>query len=158
MKNEDLAHIWQKALEIFQSKLSKPSFQTWLKSTKLIAIEENNILVEVPNEFSKDWLETRYDNLIKETINQLINRNLDVKFVIPEPQKEESNNKINDKKEKKIKEKESQNKKNTSFLNPKYTFDTFVIGSSNRFAHAASLAEAEAPAKAYNPLFIYGDV
>ncbi|SDC43624.1 MULTISPECIES: chromosomal replication initiator protein DnaA [unclassified Candidatus Frackibacter] len=158
MKNEDLAHIWQKALEIFQSKLSKPSFQTWLKSTKLIAIEENNILVEVPNEFSKDWLETRYDNLIKETINQLINRNLDVKFVIPEPQKEESNNKINDKKEKKIKEKESQNKKNTSFLNPKYTFDTFVIGSSNRFAHAASLAVAEAPAKAYNPLFIYGDV
>ncbi|SJZ79711.1 chromosomal replication initiator protein DnaA [Selenihalanaerobacter shriftii] len=156
MENEDLAHIWQKALEIFESELSKPSFETWLKSTKLLSIEDNYILIEVPNDFSKDWLETRYANLIKDTINDLINRNLDVEFVIPEDEEKEITNKKDSKE--KTTEKKKNKKDPASFLNPKYTFDTFVIGSSNRFAHAASLAVAEAPAKAYNPLFIYGDV
>lgn len=155
MENEDLTEIWQEALEIFKSELSKPSFKTWLKSTKLISIENDYAVVEVPNEFSKDWLETRYSNLIKETISQLIDRKINIKFAIPTDKEEEL---VNKKKKNKKADNQEEDDDNPASLNPKYTFDTFVIGSSNRFAHAASLAVAEAPAKAYNPLFIYGDV
>ncbi|MCK8824527.1 chromosomal replication initiator protein DnaA [Fuchsiella alkaliacetigena] len=154
MTNKNLNKIWRESLEIFKAKLSKPSFETWLKSTKLLSIKDNAAIIEVPNEFSRDWLETRYSDLIEETINKLIDKNLDVKFIIPQEREKEiviSDN--NESPEKDLQE----NDLNTP-LNPKYTFDTFVIGSSNRFAHAASLAVAEAPAKAYNPLFIYGDV
>ncbi|ADL11553.1 chromosomal replication initiator protein DnaA [Acetohalobium arabaticum] len=155
MKKEDLTEIWQEALEIFKSELSKPSFKTWLKSTKLISVENDHAVIEVPNEFSKDWLETRYSNLIKETISQLIDRKINIKFTIPTNKEEKL---VNKKKKDKKTDNQEEDDNNPASLNPKYTFDTFVIGSSNRFAHAASLAVAEAPAKAYNPLFIYGDV
>ncbi|MGM0471161.1 MAG: chromosomal replication initiator protein DnaA [Bacillota bacterium] len=155
MDKEDLTEIWQQALTTFKQKLSKPSFDTWLKSAELLAIEDDKILIEVPNEFSKDWLETRYSDLIKNTINQLIGADLAIKFVIPANQEELI---TTEKKKQTTNKDKNEDQKETSFLNPKYTFDTFVIGSSNRFAHAASLAVAEAPAKAYNPLFIYGDV
>ncbi|MBM7624301.1 chromosomal replication initiator protein DnaA [Sporohalobacter salinus] len=156
MENRNLKEIWQEALEIFKSELSKPSFKTWLKSTKLISIEDDYAIIEVPNDFSKDWLETRYSNLIKETISQLLEKEVNIKFAIPNDKEEELVNK--EKQNKKTDNNENDEDDNPASLNPKYTFDTFVIGSSNRFAHAASLAVAEAPAKAYNPLFIYGDV
>lgn len=93
MKKEDLTEIWQEALEIFKSELSKPSFKTWLKSTKLISVENDHAVIEVPNEFSKDWLETRYSNLIKETISQLIDRKINIKFTIPTNKEEKLVNK-----------------------------------------------------------------
>ncbi|MCK8826836.1 chromosomal replication initiator protein DnaA [Natroniella acetigena] len=138
-----------------ETKLSKPSFETWFKSTKIVTIQGNSLVIEVPNEFAKDWLETRYSNLIKETISEITNDSYNIKFTIPQLKETEE---IILEDDSKTLEEKSKQKDNPSVLNSKYTFDTFVIGNSNRFAHAASLAVAEAPAKAYNPLFIYGDV
>ncbi|WP_408955300.1 chromosomal replication initiator protein DnaA [Natroniella sp. ANB-PHB2] len=147
--------LWKKTLSKIETKLSKPSFETWFKSTEIITIQGNSLVIEVPNEFAKDWLETRYSNLIKETISEITNNSYTIKFTIPELKETEE---IILEDETENIEEETKQEDNHSVLNPKYTFDTFVIGNSNRFAHAASLAVAEAPAKAYNPLFLYGDV
>lgn len=150
-----IEELWQKVLTSIETKLSKPSFETWLKSTKAFSLNESNLTIIAPNEFTRDWLENRYSNLIRSTLQNLTGMDLDIKFIIPQQ---------NDQEEELIFK--SIPKRNTassdetlpSMLNAKYTFDTFVIGVGNRFAHAASLAVAEAPAKAYNPLFIYGGV
>lgn len=154
---------WKKVLDDLETKLSKPTFETWFKSTTALAIQNNTMLIEVPNEFAKDWLETRYSNLISETTKKITKKSYQIKFIIPEMKEEEIieekvSEKTAKKEENQTKKDSSKSKEKSSVLNPKYTFDTFVIGSSNRFAHAASLAVAEAPAKAYNPLFIYGEV
>ncbi len=158
MQNKNnLDNLWQKVLEKIQENLSKPSFETWFQETKIIAIQNNLLIIEVPNEFAKDWIETRYSKLIAEIVENITNKSLDIKFVMPEMKNEAIEEQKEQIEEEETTTKEEQ-KDNEAILNPKYTFDTFVIGSSNRFAHAASLAVAEAPAKAYNPLFIYGEV
>ncbi|WP_018923293.1 chromosomal replication initiator protein DnaA [Salsuginibacillus kocurii] len=155
---ENLTDLWDQALESIKEKVSKPSFETWLKSTKATALEDETITITAPNEFARDWLENRYSHIISETLKEVTGAELHVKFIIPEAEDEQDlfieqeQNKRPPKRQ--VPEDESPN----SMLNDKYTFDTFVIGSGNRFAHAASLAVAEAPAKAYNPLFIYGGV
>ncbi|MEH7237914.1 chromosomal replication initiator protein DnaA [Bacillus sp. JJ1562] len=153
---ENIADLWAKALQEIEKKLSKPSFETWLKSTKAHALQKDTLIITAPNEFARDWLESRYLHLIAETIYDLTGAELGIKFIIPQNQLDaEFELKTPEKKATKQDEpaEHSQN-----MLNQKYTFDTFVIGSGNRFAHAASLAVAEAPAKAYNPLFLYGGV
>lgn len=151
---ENIADLWDRVLASVEKKVSKPSFETWLKSTKAHSLQGNTIVVTVPNEFARDWLEGNYTNLISTTIYELIGEKMNVKFIIPSDDVErESSQSLLQRKEKS----DSFNF-NQSMLNPKYTFETFVIGAGNRFAHAASLAVAEAPAKAYNPLFIYGGV
>ncbi|QIR31338.1 Chromosomal replication initiator protein DnaA [Bacillus velezensis] len=119
------------------------------------ALAGDTLTITAPNEFARDWLESRYLHLIADTIYELTGEELSVKFVIPQNQDEEN---FLPKPQVKKAAKEEPSDFPQSMLNPKYTFDTFVIGSGNRFAHAASLAVAEAPAKAYNPLFIYGGV
>lgn len=154
------ADLWQKTLATLETKLSKPSFETWFKSTKPVSYESNTLIVSVPNDFARDWLESRYSIIIKETLNVLTMKEVAVKFVIPQVVDEslyESTPKPP------VAEQTAGNNATAedytpTALNPKYTFDTFVIGAGNRFAHAASLAVAEAPAKSYNPLFIYGGV
>lgn len=152
---ENISDLWNKALGEIEKKLSKPSFETWLKSTKAHSLKGDLLIITAPNDFARDWLESRYSNLISETLYDLTGEELAVKFIIPQNQAEEEFEIQTPRK--KVK-KEEANELPQSMLNPKYTFDTFVIGSGNRFAHAASLAVAEAPAKAYNPLFIYGGV
>ncbi|HLR65192.1 MAG TPA: chromosomal replication initiator protein DnaA [Pseudogracilibacillus sp.] len=150
---ENLEQLWSKILDQMESKISKPSYETWLKETKAAKITEKHLIVSVPNDFTKNWLEQRYTTFIDEIIIDLTGSEVAVKFEIEDEIKEE--NKDESKKE------VEQNVLDDDFvnmLNPKYTFDTFVVGAANRFAHAASLAVAEAPAKAYNPLFIYGGV
>lgn len=149
MATSYLSEIWQKSLDILQKELSKPSFETWLKSTALIARQDNTMLISVPNEFAKEWLESRYANLIKNTLQMIVNDEVEVSFIIPQQEKAKSKTKKNAR---------TQEIDHETHLNPKYTFDSFVVGNSNRLAHAASLAVSEAPAKAYNPLFIYGGV
>ncbi|RBW69151.1 chromosomal replication initiator protein DnaA [Bacillus taeanensis] len=152
----NLSDLWNKALGEIEKKLSKPSFETWLKSTAAHSLEADTLTITAPNEFARDWLESRYSGLISDTIQDITGTALDVKFIIPPNQLEEEMELEQIKKPPKITIESEEAQK--SMLNPKYTFDTFVIGSGNRFAHAASLAVAEAPAKAYNPLFIYGGV
>ncbi|WP_106495687.1 chromosomal replication initiator protein DnaA [Lentibacillus sp. Marseille-P4043] len=153
---ENINELWIATLEVIEEKISKPSFETWLKNTKADSLKDDTLTISAPNEFSKDWLESRYTELISEILFDITGAKLTVKFVIPEgPETNEV-----DKVPKTVPNVENNQATDTpkTMLNPNYVFDTFVIGSGNRFAHAASLAVAEAPANAYNPLFIYGGV
>lgn len=154
---ENIDSLWNQSLSKMEKKISKPSFETWLKSTKAYMLQGDILTVTAPNEFARDWLEERYSHLISEVLLELTGEELEVKFIIPSNQ-EDDEFIVPAPGKKRKKNENAQNDFNQSMLNTKNTFDTFVIGSGNRFAHAASLAVAEAPAKAYNPLFIYGGV
>lgn len=148
-----LDDIWRSALDLMQAELSEVSFNTWFNTIEPLSMNESEIVLGAPNEFTKKILEDRYFVLLKSAIAQATGMDYTIKLIFPgeEIDVEEGGGL------------EKPNASDTSFiqnsqLNPKYTFDSFVIGNSNRFAHAASLAVAEAPALAYNPLFIYGGV
>ncbi|MBD7913086.1 MULTISPECIES: chromosomal replication initiator protein DnaA [Clostridium] len=151
----DLNELWQKTLNIIKSEMSEVSFNTWIKSCEPISISSDTIKISVPNSFTQDILDKRYKDLVANSIKATCSKLYNIEFLIASELKpEESIKKEQPKEEKSI----IVNDEMSTTLNPKYTFDSFVIGNSNRFAHAASLAVAEAPAKAYNPLFIYGGV
>ncbi|HHY97378.1 MAG TPA: chromosomal replication initiator protein DnaA [Firmicutes bacterium] len=156
MVNE-LTSVWNKVLDILAGELSKPSFETWLKSTTPTGMEGNTVLVKVPHALARDWLETRYSTLVRRALEAVTHEELNIRFIAP-PEAPNStpvptiSGAVLDHSKTQFDELSS------AALNPKYTFDTFVVGNSNRFAHAAALAVAEAPARAYNPLFIYGGV
>jgi chromosomal replication initiator protein len=139
--------FWENILDKLKNELSKPSFDTWLSSTKLVSFINNHLTISVSNEFAKDWLESRYSALIKSTVQNYMNKPVTLSFVVEQEQSYQPE----------IVESNDQKFGILSHpLNKKYTFDTFVIGNGNRFAHAAALAVAESPAKSYNPLFLYG--
>ena len=148
--------LWQETLEKLKSELSKPSFETWLSSTRLLHIDGDTLIISVPNEFAKDWLESRYAPLIRSSVQSVLGHSVSLRFIIPSPNGSYGEDPILSTPITPITS--LQNEIIPNSLNTKYTFDTFVIGNSNRFAHAASLAVAESPAKSYNPLFIYGGV
>ncbi|WP_251862164.1 chromosomal replication initiator protein DnaA [Clostridium sp. Marseille-Q2269] len=149
--NTHLTETWEKAINIIKGELTEVSFNTWIKSIDPISLENNSLKLAVPNDFTKGILESRYKDLIVNAIKLLTSKKYNIEFIVTTEEKMEGNQ--NNEKSNII-----VNDKMSTMLNPKYTFDSFVIGNSNRFAHAASLAVAEAPAKAYNPLFIYGGV
>ncbi|TJX66455.1 chromosomal replication initiator protein DnaA [Soehngenia saccharolytica] len=145
-----LNELWEEVLNLIKVELTEVSFNTWLKTITPVSISDDEIILAAPNDFTKGILEGRYLNLIKNAIKEVSKKDYKINFIVPG---EELNNIKVSPKEKKEIESEYRNQ-----LNPKYTFSTFVTGKSNEFAHAASLAVAEAPAQAYNPLFIYGGV
>lgn len=149
---EKIDELWQKILDEMKSKISKPSYETWLSQTTVKGLVDRQLTVLVPNEFIKNWLDQRYREVIDTLLYEISGFELSVKFEIEDEQAEILSNQ--NKEEKIIKDDQDYGQ----MLNPKYTFDTFVVGAANRFAHAAALAVAEAPAKSYNPLFIYGGV
>ncbi|WP_298786804.1 chromosomal replication initiator protein DnaA [uncultured Marinococcus sp.] len=151
---ENITDLWNQTLELMQEKVSKPSYETWLKATEASDLQGDTVIIEAPNEFARDWLESRYTNLITDALEDITGSALQVKFVIPQAEAPVENEPAPLKAAPSV----SSQDPPKSMLNDKYSFNTFVIGSGNRFAHAASLAVAEAPAKAYNPLFIYGGV
>lgn len=148
--------LWQETLEKLKKELSRPSFDTWLSSTRLIQIDGETLVISVPNEFAKDWLESRYATMIRSSVQSLLGHSVNLRFVIPSTENSYDENHNQRFADPALNPKQAEPIPNS--LNTKYTFDTFVIGNSNRFAHAASLAVAESPAKSYNPLFIYGGV
>lgn len=146
-------HLWHQVLDVIETKLSRPSFDTWMKSTKAIVFTDTTLVISTPNKFTQEWLEGRYLKMIASTVYECLEREVDVQIVIedavtpnaaPSQQAPPIQKQLDE--------------PFISVMNPKYTFDTFVIGAGNKFAHAASLAVAEMPAKAYNPLFLYGGV
>ncbi|OUM99308.1 MAG: chromosomal replication initiation protein DnaA [Paenibacillaceae bacterium ZCTH02-B3] len=150
--------IWQRVLSLIQAKLSKPSFETWFKSTRARFYPDRNlVVVSAPTVFAAEWLETRYNRHIGSALDEVLGFEPEVRFTVedgadaeppayrPQPPVYKA-------------PAVAPVEHAAPMLNPKYTFETFVIGGANRFAHAASLAVAEAPAKAYNPLFLYGGV
>jgi chromosomal replication initiator protein len=169
---KELDHIWKKTLENIKEQITNPSFNTWFSETKAVmTTAENQLVLQVPNNFIQEWIESQYTDLIEDILADLTGNQWTLILLIPEEVKKFKENKKNknssseNKEDKEVDvveetvEKDSvESELKQNGFNPKYTFDTFVVGNSNRFAHAASLAVAEAPAKAYNPLFIYGDV
>ncbi len=151
---ENIDQLWLAALEKIEQKVSKPSFDTWLKNTKAVELNKSMLIIAAPNEFARDWLENQYTIVISEVLEEVTGSKLETKFIIPDSLADGERAATNNKTKKEANNQDTPK----SMLNDKYTFDTFVIGAGNRFAHAASLAVAEAPAKAYNPLFIYGGV
>ena len=143
--------VWQETLTRIETQLSKPSFEAFLKAMHPVALEHDVFVFSVPSLFAKEWLESRYRGLIAETLREVLTRSVEIRFVIadgeplpaPAPRDQQTPRAASP---------------DAPALNVKYTFDTFVIGTGNRFAHAAARAVAEAPARAYNPLFIYGGV
>ena len=139
---------WEQFLDIIRSKLSSVSYDTWFKETSLAKMTDDSIDILVPMSFHKDFLNKNYYDLIDNIITSITGKNYDINFVVEEDIV--NNDIVNN---------NSNEKKNNNFqtnLNPQYTFDTFVIGDSNRFAQTAAVAVAEQPGKVYNPLFIHG--
>ena len=156
----DLKKLWENTLNIIKGEMSEVSFNTWIKSCEPISISSNTIKISVPNVFTQDILEKRYKDLVINSIYSACSKQYNVEFLTESEIQEANSDKPTDSSEQNHKDSMSitVSDEMSSTLNPKYTFDSFVIGNSNRFAHAASLAVAESPAKAYNPLFIYGGV
>jgi chromosomal replication initiator protein len=157
--DQELLDIWQATLSEVEKHVSKPSFETWLKTTKPVSLRNGTLIISVPNDFTKDWLQNRYAELIIKTLRDISDNAYSIHFITPRLNQEDQQEKFS------IQELPPPraytgmvSPLSFSWLNPRYTFDTFVIGGSNRFAHAACLAVSEAPARAYNPLFIYGGV
>ena len=146
--------IWQQALSIIQTRVSKPSFDTWFKDTSMRFLSDRLVLITTPQAFAVEWLESRYTRYIREALEDCLGYPVDIKFALETQKAAEPQAEPPAARRPVVVHEEPAG----SMLNPKYTFETFVIGANNRFAHAASLAVAEAPAKAYNPLFLYGGV
>jgi chromosomal replication initiator protein len=156
--DRNLAEIWQLTLSEMSSDLSKPSFETWFKSTRPVSLKDCCIVIEVPNDFAKEWIETRYKEMIVKKLKSITSVDYDLIFIIS-PNSMDCDEIYEPPPVAALNPKSSTPfDPNVSVFNPRYTFDTFVVGSCNRLSHAASLAVAETPSRAYNPLFIYGGV
>jgi chromosomal replication initiator protein len=151
--------VWQAALGELQLQMTKATFDTWVKQTHVLAYEDGTFVIGVQNGYAKDWLENRLHGTIQRTLASILKRSVEVRFVVQsasatakEPVKLLETN------HKPAGRQPSSNGRPGLALNPQYRFEQFIIGGSNRLAHAASLAVADSPAKAYNPLFLYGGV
>ena len=154
----DIVSLWKKTLQLIKGEVASASFETFFKNTVPIETNSNELTLLAPTEFAEDILRNRYLNLIESCLSQLTSNKFEIKIISDSNEVEQNplktsnnNNIINNNSNNNI-------IRNYPRLNPKYTFDTFVIGNSNRFAHAACVAVAESPARAYNPLFLYGGV
>ncbi len=152
MNKYSLNETWDHILSTLQTRLNNPSVETWLRSMKPITFFDNSLIIEAPDKFSRDWLSDRYGPVIKSIMYDYLETEINVEFILHQ----ELPLKLTNRNKKTCHQADGEEPR--SHLNAKYTFDTFVVGNSNRFAHAASMAVAESPAKSYNPLFIYSGV
>jgi len=165
--------VWQEALARIESQLSKPSFEAFLKAMRPLALEQDVFVFSVPSMFAKEWLEGRYRGLIAETLREVLTHGVDIRFVVAEGDANRHAAGADPASADVMRRADGPlsaaahaaaaaglpvSADGRQALTGKYIFDTFVVGASNRFAHAAAKAVAEAPARAYNPLFIYGGV
>lgn len=159
MEFAEIKELWNKILEIIKEELSPQVYNSWFSQTKVVKFEDNELILSAPGDFCKEWLEKHYAGFIKDILKRTLGSddNLIIKFKTDD-QKFSTPVPSTPHPEKKIKKSENMIKNDNLDLNPRYTFDSFVIGNDNRFAHAACLAVAQSPAKAYNPLFVYGVV
>lgn len=180
MDTARMAAVWEQVLGSMEKEIIKPIFDTWIKSTIPLSLTDTTLEIGTPSQFIKDWIETRYAATIQNTVRQVTQKPLEVKFVNLDLESAKSQSYPGQAVEQEstpplVKpafaadyppaagddiavRKNNGTEDFITSLNPKYTFESFVIGNSNRFAHAASLAVAEVPAKVYNPFFIYGGV
>jgi chromosomal replication initiator protein len=153
-------NVWDQILARVETKVNRHSYYTWFRPTTFVIEDRTTVTVRVPNALFKDWLTKHYSGVITEALSEVKRPNLVVNFVPDAAAETPSSIQLGA-------------DETTTFdanaapavaapgpagLNPRYTFDTFIVGSSNQFAHAACRAVAEAPSRSYNPLFIYGGV
>lgn len=150
MNNKELSELLTKAKDLLKDEVTKISYETWIKDLEIESAENGNIVLVANTVFQKDSIMSRYYDLFKNTFRFLTNKEWDINVVL----KSDDNAPIEETSH--LEQPPTSYISPNSNLNPKYTFDTFVVGNNNRFAHAAALAVAEAPAKSYNPLFVYG--
>jgi chromosomal replication initiator protein len=141
----ELSDLWRKALSEIEKQISRPSFETWIKTAKPIDFDDLTVVIEVPNEFAKDWLEARYYVLIKSSMEAVTNKEVNLAFVAAGSGKQPSKHGMSSAKD-----------VCPTCLDSGYIFDTFIVGNCNRIAHSAALAVAQSPARSYNPLFLHG--
>lgn len=141
---DNIQEIWSESLEIIRGELTEVSFNTWVKTLEPGKIVNNNFYLIVQTDFYKDILVNRYASLIQNAIKEVTSIVYEIKFIVPGEEASLNEDNLNTKKNRRPVEQETFN---NATLNPKYIFEEFVIGNSNRFAHAASLAVAESPAK-----------
>ena len=146
---------WQAAHGQLQIEMPKAAYDTWMRDAELIAYEDGTFIIGVHNAYARDWLESRLSTTIVRILTGIMNRSVEVRFTVWHAVDTSDAvdslavaNSLTD----------EMDRLSNQSLNTRYTFDNFVVGASNRLAHAASLAVAENPAQAYNPLFLYGGV
>jgi len=148
--------VWSKVLFLLGEKISQKAFDIWLKPIKVVGQGENLLELEVPNKFFKDWISENYQTIIKDILFQITNSHYNIQFHLKDSEEEIIEKPRGIEKISPARSVKQAPKENG--LNPNYTFDAFVVGSSNELAHAAAMAVADLPAKNYNPLLIYGGV
>jgi chromosomal replication initiator protein len=155
--NLDLAQLWQKVQADLKGRMSQPSFETWISPLEIDTVTDKAVTLRAESEFNRELILKRYRNELKAAFSEAVGHAMEVAVVVTEPKEEEAAL------EDALSAKELPNRPWTprttrSNLNPRYTFESFVVGQHNRFCHAAALAVAETPAQSYNPFFIYGGV
>ena len=148
--------LWTNFLSQIKDELSSLAFDTWFKDTSLYKLEDGKAIIIVPMQIHKKHLADKYSNLIIERLNTITGTNFELEFILNDEIKKEEELTIIDN----IKQEENRGVPPNSFqsnLTSKYTFENFIVGNSNKFAHAAALSVAENPGNMYNPLFIYGN-
>jgi chromosomal replication initiator protein len=147
---------WQSVLGQLQMEMPRASFDTWVRDTKPVSYQDGTLTIGVRNAYARDWLESRLTSTVSRLLVGIMNASVAVNFIVNGNEVELMRDEayLSQPEPVTVYEQPSRN----SSLNPRYTFETFVVGSGNRLAHAACLAVAEKPARAYNPLFLYGGV
>jgi chromosomal replication initiator protein len=151
---------WQAALGQLQLEMPKAAFDTWVRDAELISVSDNIFQVGVHNAYARDWLDSRLKSTITKLLTGTLNRPIDIDFVVNNsPKKSSPQEPASDLDESSLESPAIVNQAPPKVsINIRYTFTNFVVGHSNRLAHAASLAVSEKPAQTYNPLFLYGGV
>lgn len=144
--------LWEETLSLIQGSVNGQSFETWFKPTRGRTIDNRVLSVEVPSPFFADWLEEHYIQLIEEAASRVAKARLGISFAVAKPDGAVPQSTLR----RRVRAKTYS--VDDSQLHDRYTFETFIVGKGNQFAHAAALAVAEAPATTYNPLFVYGGV
>ncbi len=145
--------IWEKASRAIADKVGKSLFDLWFQPMRLMQFKDQIAVVEIPNRFFRDWIEDNYPTVIADVLGKIGGSDVTVKFKAAEKEAAALR-----KLDSKLENRKTRLASRGIYLNPKYTFETFVVGPSNQFAHAAAKRVAENPGFAYNPLFIYGGV
>lgn len=157
---DNFAMIWKHIADAIRPEVSGDTFQRWFKAIKLVQADETQITLRVPNNIYQLWIETNYLALLQSSVLSVLGSPRKIAFTIADlPEKEEPEELLIPlKASPRSTEKNPDAPASAAGMNPKNTFDSFVVGANNQFAHAAALAVAQNPAKTYNPLFVYGGV
>jgi chromosomal replication initiator protein len=152
--------LWKNTSDVLRRMVNADLYSRWFQPIRAVKFDEHCLQLGVANEFSQIWLQDNFASLIQEALAQVTGHNVRIKFVVtPHVQERHSHGTSSSATAEKTSSSHSARVASVDHrLNPKYTFDSFVVGPNSNFAHAACLAVAQSPAKAYNPLFIYGGV